>query len=86
MIQMDENNMNGIVAEAVGLIDRLHDYTLDFFTEEYPYILEGLLDPEMRDKILSYFDEQHRPDVVSWNQGVMNKIRGAKMMEASKYC
>ena len=86
VIQMDENNMNGIVAEAVGLIDRLHDYTLDFFTEEYQYILEGLLNPEMRDKILSYFDEQHRPDVVSWNQGVMNKIRGAKMMEASKYC
>lgn len=86
VIQMDENNMNGIVAEAVGLIDRLHDYTLDFFTEEYQYILEGLLDPEMRDKILSYFDEQHRPDVVSWNQGVMNQIRGAKMMEASKYC
>ena len=86
VIQMDENNMNGIVAEAVGLIDRLHDYTLDFFTEEYQYILEGLLDPEMRDKILSYFDEQHRPDVVSWNQGVMNKIRGAKMMATSQYC
>lgn len=86
VIQMDENNTNGIVAEAVGLIDRLHDYTLDFFTEEYPYILEGLLDPEMRDKVLSYFDEQHRPNVVSWNQGVTNKIRGAKMMEASKYC
>lgn len=79
VIQMDEINMSGIVAEAVGLIDRLHDYTLDFFTEEYPYILEGLLDPEMRDKILSYFDEQHRPDVASWNLGVMNKIRGAKM-------
>lgn len=86
VIQMDENNMNGIVAEAVGLIDRLHDYTLDFFTEEYQYILEGLLDPGMRDKILSYFDEHHRPDVVSWNLGVMNKIREAKMMEASKYC
>jgi hypothetical protein len=86
VIQMDENNVNGIVSEALGLIDRLHDYTLDFFVEDYQYILEGLLDPEMRDKILSYFDEQHRPDVVSWNQGVMNKIRGAKMMEASKYC
>ena len=86
VIQMDENNMNGIVAEAVGLIDRLHDYTLDFFTEEYQYILEGLLNPEMRDKILSYFDEQHRPDVVSWNQGVMNKIREAIIEAPLHYC
>ena len=86
VIQTDESNMSGIVAEAVGLIDRLHDYTLNFFADDYQYIMEGLLDPEMRDKILSYFNEQHRPDVESWNQGVMNKIRGAKMMEASKYC
>ena len=80
VIQMDESNMSGIVAEAVGLIDRLHDYTLDFFVEDYQYILEGLLDPEMRDKLLSYFDEQHRPEVVSWNQAVVNKIREAQMM------
>lgn len=86
VIQTDESNMSGIVAEAVGLIDRLHDYTLNFFADDYQYIMEGLLDPEMRDKILSYFDEQHRPDVVSWNQGVMNKIRGAKMMATSQYC
>jgi len=86
VIQIDESNMSGIVAEAVGLIDRLHDYTLDFFADDYQYILEGLLDPEMRDKILSYFDDQHRPDVESWNQGVMNKIREARMMATSQYC
>ena len=86
VLQMDENNMYGIVAESVGLIDRLHDYTLDFFTEEYQYILEGLLDPEMRDKILSYFNEQYRPDVVSWNQGVMNKIREAIIEAPLHYC
>ena len=86
VIQMDENNVNGIVSEALGLIDRLHDYTLDFFVEDYQYILEGLLEPKMRDKILSYFDEQHRPDVASWNLEVMNKIRGARMMATSQYC
>ena len=86
VIQIDESNMSGIVAEAVGLIDRLHDYTLDFFADDYQYILEGLLYPEMRDKILSYFDDQHRPDVEIWNQGVMNKIREARMMATSQYC
>ena len=86
VIQTDESNMSGIVAEAVGLIDRLHDYTLDFFVDDYQYILEGLLDPKMRDKILSYYDDQHRPDVEIWNQGVMNKIREAKVMATSQYC
>ena len=86
IIEMDEQNIHGIVSVAVGLIDKFYIYTKEFFAEEYLYILEGLLEPEMRDKILSYFDDQHRPDVEIWNQGVMNKIRGAKMMEASKYC
>ena len=86
VIQLNEKNMSGIIAEAVGLIDRLHYYTLGFFADDYQYIMEGLLDSEMRDKILSYFDEQHRPDVASWNLGVMNKIRGARMMATSQYC
>lgn len=86
VIQLNEKNMSGIIAEAVGLIDRLHYYTLGFFADDYQYIMEGLLDSEMRDKILSYFDKQYRPDVVSWNQGVMNKIRGAEMMATSQYC
>ena len=75
VIQMDEQNVQGIVAEAVGLIDKLHEYTLDFFKEEYQYIMEGLLDPKMRDKIISYFDEQHRPTIAMWENGVMNKLR-----------
>ena len=80
VMKLDESNLSGIVAEAVGMLDRLYQYASEFFAEEKQYILEGLLDPEMSEKIRSYFDEQHRPDVVSWNQGVMNKIRGAKMM------
>ena len=86
VIQMDEQNIHGIVSMAVGLIDRLYIYTKEFFAEEYQYILEGLLEPQMRDKILSYFDDQHRPDVQSWNQGVMNKIREARIMATSQYC
>ena len=72
---MDEDNLHGIVSEAVGLIDRLHVYTLDFYRVEYPFIMQGLLDPEMRDKIISCFDEQHRPTIAMWENGVMNKLR-----------
>ena len=80
VMKLDESNLSGIVAEAVGMLDRLYQYASEFFAEEKQYILEGLLDPEMSEKIRSYFDEQHRPDVVSWNQGVVNKIREAQMM------
>ena len=72
---MDEANLHGVVSEAVGLIDRLHEYTLDFYKVEYPFIMQGLLDPEMRDKIISCFDEQHRPTIAMWENGVMNKLR-----------
>lgn len=86
VIKLDESNMDGVVAEGVGLLDRLHEYTLEFFTEDYENILEGLLDPEISDKIRSYFDEQHRPDAATWNRGVMNKIREARMLATSQYC
>ena len=86
VIKLDESNMDGVVAEGVGLLDRLHEYTLEFFTEEYENILEGLLDPEMSEKIRTYFDEQHRPDVATWNQGVMNKIREIRMLATSQNC
>ena len=86
VMQLDEHNLHGVIAEGVGLLDRLYIYALEFFAEEKQYILEGLLDPEMSDKIRSYFDEQHRPDATTWNQGVMNKIREAGMMAPLQYC
>lgn len=73
-IQMDEKNMNGVVVEALGLIKRLHKYTMDFFPKEQGYIVEGLFEPEMRDKILACYDEEHRPDVAKWNQDVTKKL------------
>ena len=74
VIELDEQNINGVVGEALGLIKRLHKYTMAFYPEEQSYILEGLLEPEMRDKILACYDEEHRPDIAKWNQDVMNKL------------
>lgn len=74
VIELNEQNIDGIVVEALGLITRLHEYTLTFYPEEQEYILQGLLEPEMRDKILACYDEKHRPDIAKWNQEVMNKL------------
>ena len=86
VVKLDESNLSGIVAEAVGLLDRLYQYASEFFAEEKQYILEGLLDPETSEKIRSYFDEQHRPDAATWNQGVMNKIREVRNVAFSQFC
>lgn len=74
VIELDEQNIDGVVGEALGLIMRLHKYTMAFYPEEQRYILEGLLEPDMRDKILACYDDKHRPDIATWNQDVMNKL------------
>ena len=74
VIELDEQNIDGVVGEALGLIKRQHKYTMAFYPEEQKYILEGLLEPDMRDKILACYDEEHRPNVPKWNQDVMNKL------------
>ena len=75
VIELDERNIDGVVGEALGLIKRLHKYTIAFYSEEQRYILEELLEADMRDKILACYDEVHRPDVATWNNGVMSMIQ-----------
>lgn len=74
VIKLNEETINGSITEAVGLIKRFHKYTLSFFPLEQRYILDGLFEPEMRDKILACYDDKHRPDIDTWNQNVMNKL------------
>lgn len=73
--QMNERNLNSILCEALVLLERLNSYTLGFFVEEKQYILEGLLEPEMRDKILNCFDYQHRPSNYKWYLDITRQIR-----------
>ena len=72
VVQLDEQNCDGIIGEALGLLDRMNQYALDFFTEENLYILQGLFESDIRDKILSCYDEQHRPTIAEWE----NKMYG----------
>ena len=74
VIQLDERNCESVIGEALGLLDRMNTYALEYFKEENLYIISGLLEPKMRDKILNCYDEQHRPSIAEWEQkyGIMN--------------
>ena len=74
IINLDEQNIDGVLAEGVGLIDRMIDYMSVFFAEERLFILEGLFEPDMRDKILACYDEKHRPTIDQWNNMVLSLI------------
>lgn len=73
VVQLDEQNCDGIIGEALGLLDRMNQYALDYFSEENLYILLGLFEPEIRDKILSCYDEQHRPTIAEWENKMYGK-------------
>ena len=84
-IKVDDRNVDGVMSEAVGLIDRLYEYAYEFFEEDFKYIFEGLLIPQTRNKLLLCFDPLHRPNAARWEMGVINKIKEASLQAASQY-
>ena len=74
VMKLNEENTDGVLAEGVGLIDRMIHYLSVFFAEERLFILEGLFEPDMRDKILACYDEKHRPSIEQWNTMVISLI------------
>lgn len=59
---------DGIIGEGVALLDLMNQYVLKLFGSEIYYIYEGLLRPQMRDKILKCFDDKHCPTIEEWNR------------------
>lgn len=74
VMDMNEYNRDGIIGEAFGLIKRLNTYAMYFFQMDYDEIMRGLLEPDMRDKILTCYDKKHRPSIKKWNQQVEDMI------------
>ena len=68
IIELDEQGIDGVIGEALGLLDRMNQYVLDFYEDENLYIFQGLLEPEIRDKILACYDDQHRPSIAEWER------------------
>lgn len=77
VMDMNEENRDGVLGEALGLINKLNNDALMFFSNDFLYIMEGFYVPEMRDKVLSCFDDEHRPSVEEWNERVRNSINHA---------
>lgn len=72
---MNEHNRDGVLGEALGLIKRLNAYLMDYYLADYNYIMNGLLEPDMRDKILTCYDDKHRPSNEAWDHQIMNLIK-----------
>jgi len=72
VMDMNERNLDGVVGETFHLIKRLNAYMMHYYFLDYEYIMNGLFEPEMRDKLLACYDEQHRPSIEKWNQTIHN--------------
>ena len=74
VMEMNEHNRDRILCEALALIKRLNAYLMEYYLMDYHFIMNGLLEPDMRDKILSCYDEEHRPSIENWNQQIKDLI------------
>ena len=73
-VEPDQSSFDGIIGEAVSLLDLMNQYVLSFFAAEKDHIYEGLLRPEIRDKILGCFDDKHRPTIEEWNRNIQLRL------------
>lgn len=74
VMEMNEENRDGVLTEALALINLLIDEAMHFFAPERLYIMEGLFVPEMREKIRACYDDEHRPTVEQWNEYIRNNM------------
>ena len=62
-----ESNIRGYLLDNDWL-EAIVQIPNDIFSSDTLYILEGLKEPEIRDKILACYDDEHRPSIEEWNR------------------
>lgn len=76
VMDMNEENRDGILSEALFLMNVLNRCTLSLYRSKVRYIMDGLLEPKMRDQILACYDDKHRPNIENWNKRVKDCMIG----------
>ena len=74
VMEMNEHNLDAVIGETFALIKRLNAYMMHYYLLDYDNIMNGLFEPDMRDKILSCYDDEHRPSIETWNQQIKDLI------------
>lgn len=74
VMEMNERNLDAVIGETFALIKRLNTYMMHYYLLDYYEIMNGLFEPDMRDKILSCYDDEHRPSIEKWNQQIKDLI------------
>lgn len=77
VMEMNQENCDGILTEGLALLKKLNEYTLEFFQQNFLYIMEGFYEPKMRDQILACYDDEHRPSIEEWGEIVRSSINHA---------
>lgn len=80
VMDMNVYNHDAVIGEAFHLIKRLNSYLMEYFYFDYEYIMNGLLEADMRDKILACYDEEHRPSTEAWNQKINNMMKNKEFL------
>ena len=71
VLKFDESNYDTVIGEALGLLDRMNKYVFELYDSDTLHICYGLLEPETRDKILSCYDDKHRPTIIEWQNNLL---------------
>ena len=74
VMEINERNLDAVIGETFALIKRLNTYMMHYYLLDYHYIMNGLFEPDMRDKILSCYDDEHRPSIEMWNLQIKDLI------------
>lgn len=77
VMEMNQENCDGVLIEGSALLKKLNECTLEFFCNDFLYIMDGFYVPEIRDKILKCYDDAHRPSIEQWNEIVKSSINHA---------
>ena len=85
VIQNNKLDSESILVKGIALLETMIDYTLHFFKEEQFAIFTEFLQPDIKEKLFSCFDDEHRPKIaLGWDVMVYNKLNSLTFVKNNK--